>query len=83
MIEWRDDMENVPRGNSEVFLAWYPLDDLSDIWCRCMTVYVDNAGEYIFAGRSCAGFSPNYMPTHWSYINEPNSNEPSNRVGLA
>jgi hypothetical protein len=71
MINWRSDVEKVPRGDYQVFLAWFPLEDLSRDWCRCVPVFIDKEDYYIFAGRAASGFSKGYDPSHWVDVNEP------------
>jgi hypothetical protein len=79
MINWRSDIENVSRKNGDentpVFLAWFPLEDLGNRWCRCVPVLIDTEGYYVFAGRACSGFSKDYNPSHWVEINGPDSTD--------
>lgn len=70
MSEWKT-IDSAPKDGTTI-LAFYPLDGLSNSWCRVVPVFwASRPQQWIFASRAASGFSAAYLPTHWQPLPEP------------
>jgi hypothetical protein len=69
-INWRFDLENMPNDGIN-FLAYFPLEGLGEHWARCVPVFIDKDGRFVFTSRACAGYSDECKPSAWANINVP------------
>jgi hypothetical protein len=61
---WQD-MSSAPRDGTTV-LAYFPLEGLSESWCRVVPVYWSgDSRRWAFASRAASGFSKGYLPSKW------------------